>query len=128
MRISRYLALATAALLAASLLPAVGCAADEVPSEAPGITGTITDVLETADGASIRVEGGTQPAGAVSDKAQVAVTGETDLFGADGTKLDGAEELAVGQTVRVWFTGPVAESYPVQGTAAAVQVVSSATE
>jgi len=70
----------------------------------------------------ILVEGGEQPQGAVSDKASVTVTDATDVFDAAGT-LSTWEALAQGQQVEVWFTGPVAESYPVQGTAGAVRIL-----
>ncbi len=70
---------------------------------------------------SITVEGGEQPEGAVSDKAVVNVTKETAIFDADG-KASTPDKLQVGTEVKVWFAGPVAESYPVQGTASAVQI------
>lgn len=109
-----------------ALLAVVGCGrvADvRIPSEPAGITGEVMS-LERADTrgvlASMLVEGPAQPSGAVSDKASVTVTEQTSI--ARAGRWVPAEELAVGQSVRVWFTGPVAESYPVQGTAEFVEI------
>ena len=66
--------------------------------------------------ANITVEGGEQPEGAVSDKAVVAVTKQTAIIDA-GRSADRRSSAEVGTEVKVWFTGPVAESYPVQGAA-----------
>jgi hypothetical protein len=56
------------------------------------------------------------------DKASVNVTKKAEVLyeGADGWSRYSFGELAVGDTVAVWFTGPVAESYPVQAAAGTV--------
>jgi hypothetical protein len=99
-----------------------GCA-QKLPGTSPGITGTVTN-LQPGDGrpASILVEGDEQPTGAVSDKAQVTIAPETTFFDQDGQPTEGGG-ISVGTKVRVWFDGAVAESYPVQGAALAVQIV-----
>ncbi|MBO8173058.1 MAG: hypothetical protein H0Z33_14355 [Bacillaceae bacterium] len=53
------------------------------------------------------------------DKAMVRVTPQTRLFAKKGDELVpiSIEDLTVGDLVEVTFTGPVAESYPVQATA-----------
>lgn len=114
------LALVLVCLVAASLLTACTGSA---PSTTPGITGTVTSLVPGDERpASMLVEGGTQPAGAVSDKAQVTIAPSTQFFDAAGeaTKASG---IKVGTRVSVWFEGAVAESYPVQGTAAKVQIL-----
>jgi len=112
---------------ALALASLAGCATTStVPSDPPGITGEIVYVAVSTDPtslATITVQGGKQPAGAVSDAAVVTVTKDTAVFDSEG-KSAPPESLTVGTTVRVWFTGPVAESYPVQGRALAVQIVS----
>lgn len=116
------IAVAFALAIATAALSLSGCAAT-APKTTPGITGTITSLVPGDERpASMLVEGPAQPAGAVSDKAQVAIDPGTMFFDADGkaTKASGA---VVGAKVRVWFTGPVAESYPVQGAAQAVQIL-----
>jgi hypothetical protein len=54
------------------------------------------------------------------DRASVTITGATRVFavieGQDPVPVDYLA-LRVGGQVEVWFTGPVAESYPVQATA-----------
>lgn len=107
---------------------AAGCSGSKPPEDTPGITGEIGAFQRVDSGtviATMLVEGGPQPHGALSDKAMVSLTDETRLFSAEGGRieLDEFEEAARdGATVSVWFTGPVAESYPVQGTAEAVQL------
>ncbi len=60
-----------------------------------------------------------------TDKAQVTVTAKTTVFVKMTDKTGAATfaDLMTGDRVQVWFTGPVAESYPVQGTAEAIVVV-----
>ena len=114
-------------LLAAALLGiavTAGCT-PALPAETPGIIGTVTSLVPGDERpASIMVEGGKQAAGAVSDKASVTITPSTQVFGPDGAKA-AASTIVKGATVKVWFEGPVAESYPVQGTAKVVQVLSA---
>ncbi len=112
--------------LALALGVASGCGrvgAVQVPTEPAGITGRITSIRR-ADGqtvwGTVMVEGGAQPQGALSDKAQVAITEETLI--AQGGRWIPADALKVGMSVRVWFAGAVAESYPVQGSARFIEV------
>jgi len=109
-------------VLAVSAGVLAGCA-QKLPDAVPGITGAVTS-LEPGDGrpASILVEGGQQPVGAISDKAQVRIAPGTVCFDKDGEPTEGGNIL-VGTNVNVWFDGAVAESYPVQGTAMAVQIL-----
>ena len=116
------------ALLALLVLAAVvsTACAPTLPSEPPGITGVVTQ-LAAGDGrpASITVEGTTQPAGALSDKAAITIPPTALFFDGQGNaaSLGAIAHIAKGTKVRVWFNGPVAESYPVQGSAEAVQIL-----
>lgn len=124
MRVRRIALLAAASLW---LAVGVGCAgaggSTKAPDDPPGITGTIKRVEQSAaqgTALTMLVEGGTQPAGAVSDKAMVSVAEDTPVVSAgEAVPLS---ELKQGASVKVWFDGPVAESYPVQGTASFVEV------
>ena len=112
-----------------------GCAAEKatapgIPVTPAGITGRITSI--SANGAyrgTIRVESDpTTPSG---PKALVTVTGETAIYRIIQTPVSTAETdfrgFDVGQWVRVWFDGPVLESYPVQGSAGTVVIDSVGT-
>lgn len=57
-----------------------------------------------------------------SQKASVWLNDKTKIYrrSSQGLEKIGREELASGKKVSVWFDGPVATSYPVQGTAAAI--------
>lgn len=124
-RTARTLLLMTVA--AALVASAIGCAATP-PADAPGvITGTVTSLVPGDDRpASILVEEPAPPADGVSDKAQVTIAPSTQVFGPDGAEA-AASTIVKGARVKVWFEGPVAESYPVQGTAKAVQVLEAPT-
>lgn len=94
-----------------------------VPANAADIIGSITQVQGTEGRLRILVEQvPTRSAG--YPIASIAVGRETDVIRrADGATSRGSSgELVVGQRVQVWFTGPVAESYPVQATAATVLI------
>ena len=93
-----------------------GLPASGLPAGEPAFTGTITSV----GASSIRVE--ENPADDWgSSKADLRLTGSTRVLNRDGSPASAAQ-LAVGQTVQVWITGPVAASYPVQATADVVVI------
>lgn len=97
-----------------SSAPGVNRAA--VPEEPPSIVGVITRI----DGGRVLIE--EDPAqSSGSAKAVVRLLEVTRILDRDGRKLS-ADSLRVGQRVRAWFTGPVAESYPVQTAAAAIVI------
>ena len=97
-----------------SSAPGVNRAA--VPEEPPSIVGVVTGI----DGDRVRIEENpTQSSG--SAKAVVRLLSVTRILGRDGQNLR-ADSLRVGLRVRAWFTGPVAESYPVQTAAAAIVI------
>ncbi|MBL0171977.1 MAG: DUF3221 domain-containing protein [Gemmatimonadaceae bacterium] len=121
---------ATKVLLVAVCATAAACGdSAKSPSEPKtpvGIAGRITSVVPTGSfRGTIRVEENPlAPSG--GNKALVTVTGATTIL-----LLSRAEgefrQLRSGQWVRVWFNGPVAESYPVQGTAATIVIDSAGT-
>ena len=131
MRVESVLPAGLAPLLAIVLAGVVlatssGCAPG-LPSSPSSITGTVTTIVP-GDGrpASFLVEGAQpQLQGAVSDKAQVSIPPATQFFDAQGGPATLAQvgAIARGTKVRVWFEGAVAESYPVQGSAKAVQIL-----
>jgi hypothetical protein len=104
------------------LLPAAACSPrtqdgsrprsdrSELPAEPPYIVGTITDL----DPGELRIE---EVPGDSAGSAKVVARLT------DATQIQGAATLRLGQRVEVWLTGPVMESYPVQGTAARLVVV-----
>ena len=93
----------------------------ELPRTPASIIGQITSVNRAGENiGSIRVEA--QPGDSAGSEKAVARIGQgTPVFGPGGAAAD-FDALKVGQWVRVWFTGPVAQSYPVQATASAVAI------
>lgn len=116
-------------LLAAGIVAVVstaGCSAPGPPTYPAGIEGIITSVApgEADTLATILVEvpeGAVADPSFVSDKASVRITRKTRVFDLGGNPVDAASIAVPDLAVRVWFEGAVAESYPVQGTASAVQ-------
>ena len=124
------------AVLALLLLvvAAVGCGGDDddddgargaptvtVPARAADRAGTIT----SKDGSAILVE--EFPDAETGDKISAAITDTTVIVreGADGTRTTATfEDLVVGQQVQLWVDGAIAESYPEQGGASVVLIVS----
>lgn len=114
-------------LLLASM---AGCGSKIDASGDVGIRGTIRSISASKDPAEVRatilVEGTPEEnKGLLSDKASVTLTKDTVLVQETGKKyfaLSDIDLLAVGQAVEVIFSGPVAESYPVQGSAKVVRL------
>lgn len=107
--------------LAGAIVLSCASQAPRVPSSAPSIEGRVTAVNRGGERiGSIRVEANPSETGG-SDKAVVYITQATEIVRGDSTRVDFAA-VSRGQWVRVWFTGPVRESYPVQADAALVQI------
>ena len=112
------------AIALTATLGVAGCG-PSLPTEPAGIEGLAASVDRSAGGGQltvlVEVPKGVDATGFVSDKASVRVLPETLVFAPDGSEGD-VDLIEPGVGIRVWFEGPVAESYPVQGTASAVQV------
>ena len=95
----------------------------------PDLTGTIATVQPIGDdgvAGTVLVEAivSTED-GERTDKYVITVKDETPVFEQDGDNLDRISfgELAVGHQARVWFDGPVRESYPLQADAKQITVL-----
>jgi hypothetical protein len=111
-------------LVLLSLAACVPHSQDEmVPTTAPDIRGIATKVNVAVEPWTVLVEERPEEA-SESAKAMVTLTAETRILKRAGSEVEPATsgELAVGQTVSVWFSGPVRESYPVQVAAAVVVI------
>lgn len=108
---------------------AVGCGADEettaVTLGSPDIIGTITEVQPGSaggSGGSISLEVKKTDPAASSDQYVIAITSDAPVYRQLGDEIGDIGEvgfgaLQAGQRVEVWLTGPVAESFPMQGQA-----------
>ena len=94
------------------------------PSSPADITGIVREVTSSTGGDSLPVLLVVADPGSASsvDRASVRVTKDTVVWTAEGVR-GAASDLATGELVAVWFTGPVAESYPVQATAGVLQIL-----
>lgn len=110
--------LASACALVWLLGACTGGTRDEspLPAGAASITGQVASVQLPS---VLVVAQGPQPGG--SDRASVRVHAGTRVSWRTGG-VASAADLRKGQAVRVWFEGPVMESYPIQVAAAAVVI------
>ena len=96
--------------------------ATQASDEAAGDAGKSADIrgrVTHIEGSDVRVE--ETPEVFRGPKAVVKVTEQTAIRSASGRSLALAD-LREGQTVRVWYTGPVLKSYPLQVAAARIVV------
>jgi hypothetical protein len=96
-----------------------------IPARAADISGTLTSVTPSSGDMLSRVrieEKPDQPSG--DNKALVRVTARTRILKRVGSAVRRAAvaDLRAGARVDAWFTGPVAESYPVQAEGAVLVV------
>ena len=126
----KQLRLALAGLLIGLLWLTLGCASavETSPKTTPAIRGSITS-HNAAGGqgglvGSILVEGNIEN-DTQFDKASIAITSETQIFEQVEQERHPAtfEALQLGQRIEAWFTGPVAESYPVQAVASDIVIL-----
>lgn len=108
-------------LLATSLamLPAMAVLALAQTETGSEVQGTITSI----SGSVVLVE--ENPADeSGSAKGAFTVTGETGIFRSGDLQVPASfDNLRVGQPVIATYTGPVAESYPTQGTAGSIVIL-----
>jgi Protein of unknown function (DUF3221) len=128
-------ALAALAVLGAAVVGGCGGAtaappASPSPSAPPSRVADITGVVATlapgddADTVSLLVVADPDVASAY-DRASVRVAATTAVWASAGEDRTASTvaDLAAGQRVAVWFSGPVAESYPVQAKAGVIQIL-----
>ncbi len=110
---ARFLRIFTlAAGMVLLLAVVVGCAGAK-PLETPAdFTGQITEVYPGDPGRFLAEFDN----GEWVDKYVVTITEATNIFRQDGESYTEAafDSLEAGQTVAIWFSGPVKESYPMQ--------------
>lgn len=109
-----------------AFLPAL--AKDEEKISIRGMPVSITPANDTAKKAGILgtlVMEGQKSKDVEYDKASVKVTKATKIFVRSGKDLKPAkfEDLKPGVKMEIQFTGPVAESYPVQATAGKIVII-----
>lgn len=120
-------ALALTAALALALLGACTSDGDAAPApNDPDIRGVITSITNGSGDVigNVRIEGAIDQDTAY-DKAVVRVESDTRIFRQAGNAMMEVTfaDLTEGQEVVAWFTGPVAESYPVQAKASQIVIV-----
>lgn len=94
----------------------------QIDQKSPHIRGTITSLDLREDQISSMVVDGEIEADTRYAKAFIGMNAETKVFIEDsvGYHTGNLNDLAIGQTVEVLFTGPIATSDPVQATAGEV--------
>ncbi len=130
MKRSAWVVAGTALLLAAFAAMSAGCGPGGPSGGRIDIEGFVSSIWGINEDpgygevlGSILVDG-EDTAGAGYGKASVNVTRETRIWEmtGSGAKSVALEDIEVGLLVQVAFTGPVAESYPVQATASEIVI------
>jgi len=116
------------ALAAAALACGDSLTEPAIPVEPAGIAGRVTSIVPTGNFSGRVLVEAVPGQPNVGAKVLVTVTGETNVFvprSGDRPGFVAAGQfrtLATGQWVRVWFGGPLADSYPQQGVASNIAV------
>jgi|GEM_PF-161130 len=111
-------------LSTAIIFSSAGCNQSNVKDKVD-IRGQITEILNNDGGiVGILVEGKVEQDTAY-DKARVKIGKETKIYDGNTDKQLSLNNLKEGLKVEVVFTGPVAESYPVQATARTIKIIAS---
>lgn len=101
----------------------VGCNNGEATDETIGIRGEITEIYTSEDGliiTGILVEGEVQE-DTMYDSGNITIDENTQIY--MGEQEISPDQLDIGLMVEIVFEGPVAESYPVQGTAKKITII-----
>jgi hypothetical protein len=98
----------------------------KIPDGPPSIEGRVTAVQKSGEGIGrINVDAGSAGAAGLA-KAAVRITEHTTVIGLPPRKLKSdLNALQPGLWVRVWFVGPVGQSYPVQANAGIIVIDST---
>ncbi len=102
--------------------PMSGAALLEGLQSAVGIRGAVTDITAGTGAITMLVEASDDNDG-LYDKASVRVDQQTTVVRNDGAAAS-MDQIKMGDRVEVVFDGAVAESYPVQGHAGHVRIIS----
>ncbi len=109
--------------LLSCLLAMTACGGLPDKEKQVGIRGFVMEISGDGTSGNISVEGIVE-SDTFWDKASVTITRNTRFEWKATGKTASMEDLHVGNRIEVVFTGPVAESYPVQGTADIVRILS----
>lgn len=118
-----------AAVLVAGALVIAACAGTEIRERGPDIRGRVVGVIPAPERMRhenltgfFKIENGDGR----YDHAAITVTDSTTITRSAGGARSAATfgDIATGDSVEVVFIGPVLESYPVQGTARSVLILS----
>ncbi len=114
------------ALLMALMVVAVDCASSPEALETDAdFTGFVTEIHPIEKGGTLGQILVESHADKLVDKYMITIKDETLIFQQDGeNRRQGAfGALETTQKVQVWFTGPIMESFPMQGTAQQVVII-----
>jgi hypothetical protein len=106
-------------LAACLMLVSTGCASSKPLETEADFLGFITDVQAGQAKDITGLVSAESHADKIVSKYVITVNKDTQIFRQDGSNLNKADfkELEAQQWVKIWFTGPVLESWPMQATA-----------
>jgi len=116
-------------VLSLMMIALFGCSEEAIDSqESPtsefveyGVAGEIVEINDDATSDTMRIlVKGNEDNGATYTEGWVTITESTKIYMSEGVDKDALE---LNMYVNVFFDGPVAESFPVQGTAKQINIV-----
>ena len=113
-------------LLTGLMVVAVDCASAPKPLETEAdFTGFITEIHPIGRGGTLGQFLVESHIDKLVDKYMVTIKDKTLIFEQDGEnrRQVAFEALETKQRVQIWFTGPIMESFPMQGTAQQVVII-----
>ncbi len=113
-------------LLIGLVVVAVDCAsAPKALQTEADFTGFITEIHPVGKGGTLGQILVEAPADNFIDKYMVTIKDETLIFEQNGEERRQVafEALKIEQRVQIWFSGPILESFPMQGTAQQVVII-----
>jgi hypothetical protein len=112
----------SAILLIFAYLMFSACSSTQAPPDLTGRIDTVQQVLQGERPGLILIN---SPGDRTSDKYVLTATTKTSMQRQVGQTLESAifSDLQAGQTIKVWLSGPVKESYPAQSDAKKIVIV-----
>jgi len=113
------------------IVVSINCASVTKPIETEAdFIGFITGIHPTEEGDTLGQISVESHADKIVNKYIITIKDETLIFRQDGDNLHKVafKVLENKQWVEIWFTGPIMESFPMQGTATQIVIISSETK
>lgn len=101
---------------------------DSIPDVAPNISGTVTSITYDREGLNMLIEPSEKSTNSPENKVYVFVSSKTRVEDVNREKYENLNEIKLGSTVSVWYSGNAAGTSPAYAVASGVRVQSGSFE